>query len=89
MEDIMKFEMVVHFDESLSRDKTSYHYVLNDYNHSEYLNILICIYEKYFRGLKVNEVLHDNLKNKFIRESTHLVRKEFQSKQKLYKGQTV
>jgi hypothetical protein len=89
MEDIMKFEMIVHFDESLSRDKTSYHYVLNDYNHSEYLNILICIYEKYFRGLKVNEVLHDTLRNKFIRESTHMVRKEFQSKQKLYKGKVV
>ena len=81
--------MIVHFDESLSRDKTSYHYVLNDYNHSEYLNILICTYEKYFRGLKVNEVLHDTLRNKFIRESTHMVRKEFQSKQKLYKGKVV
>jgi len=89
MEDIMKFEMIVHFDESLSRDKTSYHYVLNDYNHSEYLKLLICIYEKYFRGLKVNEVLHDTLRNKFIRESTHMVRKEFQSKQKLYKGKVV
>ena len=86
IEDVLKFEMVIYFDECLTRDKTSYHYVLNNYNHSEYLNLLICIYEKYFRGLKVNEVLHGNLKDKFIKESLDLVRNEFQSKQQLYKG---
>ena len=86
IEDVLKFEMILHFDECLIRDKTAYHYVLNDYNHSKYLKLLICIYEKYFYGLKINEVLHDNLKNKFINESLDLVRNEFKSKRQLYKG---